>query len=240
MKPRLIMMVLATVLSSASVWASDISTSTAMGDVYVDNSGMTLYTFSKDSNGKSVCENDCADRWPPFMADGINSEYFTDTPGFSKIVRSDDSKQWAKDGMPLYTWFKDKQKGDITGAGVGGVWPLARVDDVTVKLYNSGQKRFLVDSQNRTLYTFDKDQQNKSNCYGDCAVQWPPAYVNADLTKGGINNIKASGGFSIVKRNDDSYQWAYQGQPLYRWFKDKAPGETTGDGVKNVWHIVSK
>ncbi|WP_062261772.1 hypothetical protein [Endozoicomonas arenosclerae] len=240
MKNRLIMMVMTTVLGSASAWASQTSTTTAMGDVYTDYSGKTLYTFAKDSEGKSVCEGDCAVKWPPFLASGDSSDYFANTPGFSKIKRNDGSQQWAKDGMPLYRWFKDENKGDITGAGVKGAWPVARVDDVTLKLYNNGQSRFLVDADNMTLYTFDKDQQNQSNCYGDCAVKWPPAYVDANLTKDGINNIKLSGGFDIIKRNDGTYQWSYQGQPLYHWFKDQAPGETSGDGVKNVWHLVSK
>jgi predicted lipoprotein with Yx(FWY)xxD motif len=26
--------------------------------------------------------------------------------------------------------------------------------------------------------------------------------------------------------------------PLYLWAKDKKPGDTTGDGVGNVWHTA--
>jgi len=32
----------------------------------------------------------------------------------------------------------------------------------------------LADADGRTLYTFDKDAANKSNCYGGCAAAWPP------------------------------------------------------------------
>ena len=77
-------------------------------------------------------------------------------------------------------------------------------------------------------------------CYGDCEVKWPPAYVDSDLTQKGIDNIKLTGGFGVTKRKDDTYQWTFEGKPLYRWFKDSQAGETTGDGVKNVWHLITQ
>jgi predicted lipoprotein with Yx(FWY)xxD motif len=41
-----------------------------MGDVLTNPAGMTLYTFDKDAagSGKSVCNGDCAMKWPPFAA----------------------------------------------------------------------------------------------------------------------------------------------------------------------------
>jgi predicted lipoprotein with Yx(FWY)xxD motif len=83
-----------------------------------------------------------------------------------------------------------------------------------------------------TLYTFDKDpaDASKSVCNGDCAVKWPPLMATAA--------DKASGHYSIVTRDDGSKQWAYKGKPLYLWVKDQKPGDTTGDGVNNVWHAA--
>ena len=83
-----------------------------------------------------------------------------------------------------------------------------------------------------TLYTFDKDPADgsKSVCNGDCATKWPPLMASA--------SDKASGSYSIVTRDDGSKQWAYQGKPLYLWFKDQKPGDKTGDGVNNVWHTA--
>ena len=34
----------------------------------VDDDGMTLYTFDKDSEGKSACNGSCADNWPALFA----------------------------------------------------------------------------------------------------------------------------------------------------------------------------
>lgn len=90
----------------------------------------------------------------------------------------------------------------------------------------------LTNSGGMTLYTFDKDPADgsKSACNGDCAAKWPPLMASA--------SDKADGHYSIVTRDDGSRQWAYRGKPLYLWFKDQKPGDTTGDGVNNVWHAA--
>jgi len=83
-----------------------------------------------------------------------------------------------------------------------------------------------------TLYVFDKDQANsgKSACNGDCAGKWPPLAASAGAA--------TDAHYTVITRDDGSLQWAYKGKPLYLWVKDKKPGDTTGDGVKNVWHIA--
>ncbi len=90
--------------------------------------------------------------------------------------------------------------------------------------------KVLTDSKGMTRYIFDKDAPGKSNCKGKCAKAWPPFMAGADA--------KASGKFSIITRDDGSKQWAYDNRPLYSWFKDKKPGDVTGDGIKDVWHVV--
>jgi len=88
-----------------------------MGGVLTTSSGMTLYTFDKDSSGKSACTGPCTGNWPPYMA--IANAGPAD---WSVITRDDGSKQWAYKGKPLYTWSKDSKPGDVTGDGFNGVW----------------------------------------------------------------------------------------------------------------------
>lgn len=92
----------------------------------------------------------------------------------------------------------------------------------------------LTDSKGMTLYTFDKDPvgSGRSVCNGRCAAAWPPLMANADA--------RASGPFTVITRDDGAKQWAYDGKPLYLWVKDKKPGDRTGDGVRNVWHVVKQ
>lgn len=85
--------------------------------------GMTLYTFDKDVPGRSNCYGDCADSWPPYAA---SASAKASGKGMSIIDRKDGTRQWAKDGAPLYLWVGDAAPGDTTGDGVGGVWHIAR------------------------------------------------------------------------------------------------------------------
>ena len=88
----------------------------------------------------------------------------------------------------------------------------------------------LVDGKGMTLYTFDKDSGGKSACNGPCAVNWPPLAAGADA--------RAEGDYTVITRDDGAKQWAYKGKPLYTWIKDQKPGDKTGDGVNNVWHVA--
>jgi predicted lipoprotein with Yx(FWY)xxD motif len=98
------------------------------------------------------------------------------------------------------------------------------------KIVGTGVAALLADAKGMTLYVYDKDATGKSNCTGGCATAWPPlAAASTD---------KPNGKWTIVTRDDASLQWAYDGKPLYGWRSDKAPGDTTGDGVGGTWHTA--
>jgi len=40
-----------------------------LGSILVDADGMTLYLFEADTDGTSTCYDDCAETWPPLVAD---------------------------------------------------------------------------------------------------------------------------------------------------------------------------
>ena len=87
-----------------------------------------------------------------------------------------------------------------------------------------------VDANGMTLYTYDNDAAGKSNCNGNCATNWPPLAAAADAVP--------EGDWTIVTRDDGTKMWAYEGKPVYLWVRDTAPGQTTGDGVGGVWHVI--
>ncbi len=88
----------------------------------VGDKGMTLYTFDKDSGGKSACNGPCATNWPPFMAPASAKA----EGDWSIVTRDDGAKQWAFKGKPVYYWSKDKAAGDKTGDGYNNVWHAAK------------------------------------------------------------------------------------------------------------------
>lgn len=95
---------------------------TDKGEVLAGDKGMTLYTFQNDKKDVSNCYDKCATNWPPLMAKADDKA----GDGYTVIDRKDGTKQWAKDGKPLYYWVKDMKEGDATGDGVGGVWHVAK------------------------------------------------------------------------------------------------------------------
>jgi len=99
-----------------------------------------------------------------------------------------------------------------------------------VKTMEIGGQEVLTDANGMTLYTYDKDTAGASNCYDQCAVNWPPLFA--------ADGAAAEGDFTIVERTDGTKMWAYDGMPLYLWVKDTKPGDTTGDGVGGVWHTA--
>ncbi|PTY38746.1 hypothetical protein BGP77_11240 [Saccharospirillum sp. MSK14-1] len=103
-------------------------------------------------------------------------------------------------------------------------------DNVPVDTHDSTQGSVLTDDDGMTLYIFTRDDASKSNCYGGCAQSWPPFEAG--------RRAKDSGMFTVIERDDDSRQWAYDGQPLYYWVNDERPGDVTGHEVGGSWFVV--
>ena len=93
---------------------------------------------------------------------------------------------------------------------------------------------FLVDSKGMTLYLYTKDTPNTSNCYDQCATNWPPLYADGNPTA----PADVPGTLGVTTRKDGKKQVTYNGWPLYYWVKDTKPGDTTGQGVGNVWYVL--
>jgi predicted lipoprotein with Yx(FWY)xxD motif len=110
------------VITSASAAPPARTATTTKGPTLTDARGMSLYTFDKDSDGKSACNGPCAANWTALKADGDASG-----DNYTVIARDDGSKQWAYKGKPLYTFAKDQKAGDISGDGfLNGAWHLAQ------------------------------------------------------------------------------------------------------------------
>ncbi|MGH6874259.1 MAG: COG4315 family predicted lipoprotein, partial [Aestuariivirgaceae bacterium] len=94
------------------------------------------------------------------------------------------------------------------------------------KTMDTSAGKVYTDEKGMTLYIFDKDEANKSNCYDDCAKNWPPLMAAADA--------QPEGEWTIVERTDGTKMWAYEGKPVYTFVKDTKLGDVTGDGVGGV------
>lgn len=92
-----------------------------LGDILVGPEGFTLYVFTNDTDGESVCYDQCAQAWPAVPSDTpIGSEL--DAAMFGSATRDDGSGQLTVNGMPLYWFQSDLEAGETNGQGVNGVW----------------------------------------------------------------------------------------------------------------------
>ncbi len=78
----------------------------------------------------------------------------------------------------------------------------------------------LTNTAGMTLYTFDKDSAGKSACNGPCATNWPPLMAGS--------SAKASGDWSVVKRDDGPQAVGLQGQAALHM--DQGPEAGRQDG----------
>jgi predicted lipoprotein with Yx(FWY)xxD motif len=107
-----------------------VSESADLGQILVDDGGMTLYVFLADTQngGTSACGNDdgCSTEWPPLVTDGdpVAGEG-VDASMLGTITRDDGTTQVTYNGWPLYMFHEDAATGDTNGQGLdefGGLW----------------------------------------------------------------------------------------------------------------------
>jgi predicted lipoprotein with Yx(FWY)xxD motif len=97
--------------------------STSLGMVIVDDKGMTLYLFTKDTGSDSTCYDACAKAWPPTTATGSpTAGTGLDMSEVGTTKRTDGSTQVTYAGHPLYTFAQDTAPGQTNGEGLGGLW----------------------------------------------------------------------------------------------------------------------
>jgi len=98
----------------------------------------------------------------------------------------------------------------------------------------AGTGKYLTDTEGKSLYWFKKDSPGKSACSGPCIAKWPVYYRE---TVAAPEGIKADD-FATITREDGKKQTTFRGYPLYYWINDKQAGDTSGQGVNNVWFVI--
>ena len=96
---------------------------------------------------------------------------------------------------------------------------------------------YLAGPNGLTLYVFKKDTGSTSSCYDECATAWPPLLLEDGETVTGGDGV--GGTFATTDRTDGTKQVTYDGAPLYYFQGDKAAGDTTGQGLNDVWFVAA-
>jgi predicted lipoprotein with Yx(FWY)xxD motif len=196
---------------------------------------MTLYTFAFDDEGESTCYGTCAQMWMPLTTpagmtpstgEGVLGEVGT-------VERTDGQVQVTYNGAPLYYYFEDEAPGDAKGQGAEDVWFAA--NPATVMLNQDGTH--LVGPGGLTLYLFTADEGSESYCFEECTVAWPPLIVMSGMQP--LLGSGITGELGLTPRPDGTMQVTFNGIPVYFFRGDAKPGDTNGDGLKDVWYVVT-
>lgn len=137
---------------------------------------------------------------------------------------------------------KSEEPADFAAASASasvGTSPSASVDVGKVSAMSGPLGKVLVNGKGHTLYLFEADKKNKSNCSGECAVDWPPLIVTGKPSAG-TGGVKA-GWLSTITRGDGKKQVTYNGVPLYTFEQDMKPGEFKGQGLNAFgakWYVL--
>jgi predicted lipoprotein with Yx(FWY)xxD motif len=116
--------------------------------------------------------------------------------------------------------------------------PSAGVDEYQVTVATSATAgKYLAGKDGLALYIFKKDTGSTSTCYEACATAWPPFLVTSGDKVKGEDGV--TGTFATTDRTDGTKQVTYNGAPLYFFQGDKKAGDTTGQGLNDVWFVAA-
>ena len=126
------------------------------------------------------------------------------------------------------------EEAEAPGAGGdAGEEPVA-----TIEVADGDLGDILVDAEGNTLYMFVPDQEanGEPTCYDDCAEAWPAFEATGEPTAGeGLEQTL----LGTAERTDGSTQATYNNLPLYYFSGDKAAGDTNGQGLNDIWWVMS-
>ncbi|MDX3655714.1 hypothetical protein PV646_00220 [Streptomyces sp. ID05-26A] len=214
-----------------------------LGAVLTNNAGLTLYRFDGDTAQPptSTCDGGCAEAWPPVVVEGGTPRVKgVDPKLLGTVDREDGKKQLTVAGWPQYTFKNDSKPGEAKGATVPK-WFATATDgkkaqqNKAIALTSATVADLGVvatDSDGMTLYRFDDDtaEPPTSNCSGDCAVQWPPAFVSEGFQVQGVDASLVG----TIER-DGKKQLTIAGWPQYLFAGDEVCGDANGQGVGGKW-----
>lgn len=95
----------------------------------------------------------------------------------------------------------------------------------------------LFNDKGQAIYIWELEESTKAECYGDCAVLWPPVLSDgAPRAAGSVSNEL----LGTTERTDGSTQVTYNGHPLYYYAHEKA-GEVKCHNIRThggLWWVI--
>ncbi|MFI1397745.1 hypothetical protein [Streptomyces sp. NPDC020681] len=116
--------------AAASVKIAD----SPLGKILVDESGRTLYGFTKDKSGTSNCDTDCIAVWPALTsAKDVTAGAGAQAALLKETKLAEGAEQAVYGDWPLYYYVGDATAGDVNGQGLDGEWFVVAADGKLIK-----------------------------------------------------------------------------------------------------------
>ncbi len=228
---------------------------------FTNHKGLTLYTYDKDSPGKSACTGECTKSWIPLSPIAGAKP----VPNWTIFTREDGVKQWQHYDKPLYTYVGDKDGGEILGLGddpeldkkganagkaltaklpegwhveksLTGGQPTAKFtapQGFGLREITDANGLVITNPDQQVLYTYDGDVNKDGRA---CGTVWAKCL--------GFNPVEAPilaqpvGDWTIIERRDGIRQWRYKNKPLYTFEGDRIGGDVHGGEVDKRWRLA--
>ncbi len=203
------------------------------------NEGKPLYTFNEDANagGKPTCVGECAKEFIPYAAPAGAVSFGE----WSVAERPDGTKQWAYQNLPLYKYSGKDPRGEPSQGGLSTTG-AENPDNFNPgsKLYSpkQGWKRAAFDPSKSIPIPAGIELQSVASANGYALVNASTKMVSYTLKTPPKSDAWTPvyapslalpvGDFTIVRREDGTSQWAYNGKALYNYTGDYAPDDITG------------
>jgi len=116
--------------------------------------------------------------------------------------------------------------------------PAGTATGVTITTAGSDFGEVLFDVTGQAIYLFDKETTGVPDCYGDCAVAWPPVLTEGSPVAGAGTMTDLLG---TTPRTDGSTQVTYAGHPLY-YYAHEGKNVVTCHNVSEfggLWLVVT-
>ena len=109
--------------------------------------------------------------------------------------------------------------------------------DALLTTADSSLGEIVVDAEGMTVYMFDSDTQgaSSSTCSGQCAANWPAVTTESDAPA--VEGV--TGEVGTITGIDGALQVTLNGWPLYYFVGDEAAGDVNGQGVNEVWWVLT-
>jgi predicted lipoprotein with Yx(FWY)xxD motif len=177
----------------------------------------------------------CTQMWPPVVA-AADAKAVGE---WGLVDRADGRRQWTFEGFPVYRSALDAKPGQVNGGSRRGgrgdagshrepIGPAPNAPpQFAVRTVASG--RLLSTDTGFSVYAWDGDRPNTSNCKEACLKAWTPVAAG--------QSARPKGEWGVIERLPGVKQWTFRGQPLYTHIADSRSHSLEGADVPG-WHNV--